>query len=178
VTCPSLLHRGCLADGPGGDGSAPVEVALHRAADALGRVRDQLRGEAGPAQLARFALVGAISTALYGLVFLAAGRAGDQAANLAGAIASTMLANELHRRLTFRAGARVSWFTAQWEGGGLAVVGLATTSLTLAGFSALAGEVSPLVQIGLVTAVTGMIGLVRFVALRAWVFPTGSAHRG
>jgi hypothetical protein len=88
-----------------------------------------------------------------------------------------MLANELHRRLTFHAGARVSWFTAQWEGGGLAVIGLMATSLALAGFHGLVGDVSALAQIGLVTAVTGAIGLVRFVALRAWVFSTGSARQ-
>ena len=42
-----------------------------------------------------------------------------------------MLANELHRRLTFRADGRVSWFAAQWEGGGIALVGILATALAL-----------------------------------------------
>jgi putative flippase GtrA len=148
-----------------------------RVADAAVRARGHLRGDDTLGQFARYVLVGGLSTLLYGLVFVAADVAGDQVANLAGAIASTLLANELHRRLTFHAGGQVSWFTAQWEGGGLAVIGLIATSLALAGFHAVVGEVRPLVQIGLVTAVTGAIGLLRFVALRAWVFSTGSARQ-
>lgn len=177
MTCPTLLHRGHLACGPGGDGSTRVEVTPYRFVDALARAREHLRGDETLGQFARYVLVGALSTTLYGLVVLVADHAGDQAANLAGAIASTLLANELHRRLTFHAGARVSWFTAQWEGGGLAVIGLMATSLALVSFSTLVGEVSPLIQIGLVIAVTGLIGLGRFVALRAWVFSTGPARR-
>jgi hypothetical protein len=115
-------------------------------------------------------VVGAVSSALYALVFIALGGVGDQPANLAGAMASTLLANELHRRLTFHAGEQVSWFTAQWEGGGLAGVGLVATSLALAGVHALIGDIGTGAQLGLIAAVTGAIGLVRFVALRSWVF--------
>jgi hypothetical protein len=82
-----------------------------------------------------------------------------------------MLANELHRRLTFHAGTRVSWFTAQWEGGGLAGVGLVATSLALAAVHGLLGDVGTVGQLLLIAAVTGAIGLIRFVALRSWVFP-------
>ena len=53
----------------------------------------------------------------------------------------------MHRRLTFHAGQQVSWFTAQWEGGGLAGVGLVATSLTLAGVHALIGPVGAGVQL-------------------------------
>jgi putative flippase GtrA len=176
VTCPFLLRRGHLADATGGHVSDLTVTGFQRVADAAVRARGHLRGDDTLGQFARYVVVGGLSTLLYGLVFVAADVAGDQAANLAGAIASTLLANELHRRLTFHAGGQVSWFTAQWEGGGLAVIGLIATSLALAGFHALVGEVSPLVHIGLVTAVTGAIGLVRFVALRAWVFSTGSAR--
>jgi putative flippase GtrA len=185
VTCPSLLRRGHLAGAPDrdvaeldGDVAEPASGGPHRLTDAVLRARGHLRGDDTLGQLTRYVVVGALSTLLYGLVFVAVDLAGDQVANLAGAIASTLLANELHRRLTFHAGTQVTWFTAQWEGGGLAAIGLVATSLALAGFRATFGEVSPLVQIGLVTAVTGAIGLVRFVALRAWVFSTGSARHG
>jgi putative flippase GtrA len=150
---------------------------FQRIVDAAARAREHLRGDDTPGQFARYVVVGAVSTALYGAVFLAADAAGDQVANVAGAIASTLLANELHRRLTFHAGARVSWFAAQWEGGGLAVIGLMATSLALAGVHGLVGDVSTPAEIALITAVTGAIGLVRFVALRAWVFSTGSTRR-
>jgi hypothetical protein len=58
------------------------------------------------------------------------------------------------------------------------VVGLVATSMALAGVDALFGDVPALVQIALVTTVTGIIGAMRFVALRAWVFSTGTARRG
>jgi putative flippase GtrA len=177
VTCPSLLRRGSLA-GVSGQGAEATGTGLHRVAEALGHAREHLRGDDTPAQFARFVVVGGMSTLVYGLIFIAAQSLGDQLANFIGAVFSTMLANELHRRLTFHAGQRVSWFTAQWEGGGLAVVGLVTTSLALAGFHALFGDVHALAQIALVTTVTGIIGAIRFVALRAWVFSTGSVrHR-
>jgi putative flippase GtrA len=177
VTCPSLLRRDRLA-GAGGPVTDAPGTGVHRVTEALAHARDHLRGDDTLGQFARFVVVGGLSTLLYGLVFVAAESLGDQVANLIGAVMSTMLANELHRRLTFHAGGRVSWFTAQWEGGGLAVVGLVTTSMALAGFDALFGDVHALAQIALVTTVTGIIGAIRFVALRAWVFSTGSARRG
>ena len=175
MTCPSLLRRSHLAGVVGGDVTERTVSVFQRLADAVVRARGHLRGDDTWAQFARYVVVGALSTVLYGVVFVAVDVAGDQTANVSGAIASTLLANELHRRLTFHAGARVSWFSAQWEGGGLAVIGLVATSLALAGFEGLVGEVSALLQIAVVTTVTGAIGLVRFVALRAWVFSTGSA---
>ena len=176
LTCPSLLRRGHLAGVVGGDVTERTVGGFQRVLVAAARARGHLRGDDTPGQFARYVVVGALSTILYGVVFVATDGAGDQVANVSGATASTLLANELHRRLTFHAGARVSWFAAQWEGGGLAVIGLAATSLALAGFEGLVGDVSALAQIALVTTVTGAIGLVRFVALRAWVFSTGSAR--
>lgn len=177
MTCPSLLRRGHLAAADG-QLAHQDDTGLHRVGDALAHARDHLRGDDTAAQFTRFVVAGGLSTLLYGIVFLGLQGFGDQLANLVGAVLSTMLANELHRRLTFHAGSRVSWFTAQWEGGGLAVIGLATTSLTLAGLNALFGDVPPLTQFAMVTAVTGAIGAIRFVALRAWVFSTGSVgHR-
>jgi putative flippase GtrA len=177
VTCPSLLRRDRLAGVDGTVADAPV-AGLHRVTDALAQAREHLRGDDTLGQFTRFVVVGGLSMLVYGLVFVTAQSLGDQVANLIGAVLSTMLANELHRRLTFHAGQRVSWFTAQWEGGGLAAVGLMSTSLALAGFHALFGDVSSLAQIALVTTVTGVIGAIRFIALRAWVFSTGTARRG
>ena len=87
-----------------------------------------------------------------------------------------MLANEMHRRLTFHAGERVGWFTAQWEGGGLALVGLAATALALGALDAVSEDAGSVTRIAVVAAMTGAIGLVRFLALR-WAFAPRSPSR-
>ncbi len=173
MTCPSLLRRTAVVGVR--EGRPQVAPVRHRVAEVSGALRTRLHQDDAGAQFARYVTVGGISSALYALVFIALEGVGDQPANLAGAIASTLLANEMHRRLTFHAGQRVSWFTAQWEGGGLAGVGLVTTSLALAGVHGLVGDIGTGAQLCLIAAVTGLIGLVRFVALRSWVFSPG--HR-
>jgi putative flippase GtrA len=172
VTCPFLAHRTPEGDVREERLEVPTELPhLPRQATAL---RSRLRGDDAVAQFARFVLVGGVSSALYAAVFISLAGLGDQPANWAGAVASTLLANEMHRRLTFHAGMRVSWFTAQWEGGGLACVGLVATSLALAGVHTLVGDVGTTAQLLLIAAVTGAIGLIRFVALRSWVFSPGA----
>jgi putative flippase GtrA len=168
VTCPSLLRRTTLSGAR--EAGHLVTAELHRVPRVAADLRSRLQQDDTGAQFARYVVVGAVSSALYAVLFIALGGLGSQPANLAGAIASTLLANEMHRRLTFHAGQRVSWFAAQWEGGGLAAVGLVATSLALAGVHGLIGDVGTGVQLCLITAVTGAIGLVRFVALRSWVF--------
>jgi putative flippase GtrA len=173
VTCPSLLRRTAVSGA--GEGRVDVTDEARRVQQLLPALRDRLHQDDAGAQFARFVVVGVVSSALYAVLFVALQVFGDQPANLVGAVASTLLANEMHRRLTFHAGGQVSWFTAQWEGGGLAVIGLVATSLALAGVHALVGDVGTVGQLALIAAVTGAIGLVRFVALRSWVFsPTGS----
>ena len=103
MTCPSLLRRTTL--GAAQEGHPLLTAEARRLA---GLVRSRLRQDDAGAQFARYVVVGGVSSALYALVFIALERVGDQPANLVGAIASTLLANEMHRRLTFHAGARVS----------------------------------------------------------------------
>ena len=158
MTC-ALLHRHQAAEA-----RASVEVR-----PAGSRLADRLRRDDAGAQFARFVLVGGISSLLYALLFVLLDGFGDQAANIAGAIASSVLANELHRRLTFHAGERVTWFAAQWEGGGLAVAGMVATALALGWFDSVAGSDGSIADLGVVAVVTGAIGLIRFAALR-WVF--------
>lgn len=130
----------------------------------------RLRGDGVAPQFLRFVLVGGSSNAVYALFFLLLHSRGELAANIAGVVVSTALANELHRRLTFHATERVHWFPAQWEGGGLALVGLAlsSTALVMLGFwFPSAGGVA---QAVLVVAVSALVGVFRFLALRGWVF--------
>jgi putative flippase GtrA len=178
VTCPSLLRRtavggareGGATEGGAREGHVLVAEQLRRFPSLVAALRARLHQDDAGAQFTRYVVVGGVSSALYALAFIALDGFGDQPANLVGAIASTLLANEMHRRLTFHAGGKVSWFTAQWEGGGLAAVGLVATSLALAGVHTLIGDVGTALQLCLIAAVTGAIGLVRFVALRSWVF--------
>ena len=138
---------------------------------------DRLAGDSAPAQFARFVLVGGSANVVYAGVFLLLAPLGDQAANLVGVLASTALANELHRRLTFRAGDRVGWAAAQWAGGSLAVAGLATSGLTLAALESWTDPAGPLVPVLAVCTVSGAVGLARFAGLR-WVLVVRPAPGG
>jgi MFS family permease len=168
VTCPTLaLRRSALllADLPN-----PVQAV----ADATNSLRQRLIGEGTTAALTRFAVVGLLSSMLYAAAFLTFGSLGSLAANLIGMLASTLLSNELHRRLTFRAASAVGWLRAQLQGGGLAVGGLVFTSLGLVMLQAAVPEAGWFVQVLMIGAITGGVGLVRFAALRAWVFFTAA----
>ncbi|MVU76519.1 GtrA family protein [Nocardia sp. ET3-3] len=137
----------------------------------LGRLGSWLRrGESALAQLIRFALVGGLSNVGYVLLFLALYGGGPQVANLAGSIVSTALANELHRRLTFQAADRVRWYTAQLEGGALALAGLAITSGALAILEVTAPGMGDIAEAVAVLAITAAVGTMRFLTLRLWVF--------
>jgi putative flippase GtrA len=151
VTCPSLLSR------------RPA------VGDAVGSVVARVRGEDTLGQFARFVLVGGATTLVYAALFIALERLGYLPAHLIATAASTALANELHRRLTFRAGERVHWFTAQWEAGGITVIGLLATSAALGVLDSTVESVSVVLQVALVASVTAAIGLMRFIALR-WLF--------
>ncbi|MFD4429385.1 GtrA family protein [Nocardia sp. NPDC058497] len=136
----------------------------------LTRVRQFPRGDHAVAQLIRFALVGGASNIAYVLLFLACAGFGPLAANTIGSIVSTVIANELHRQLTFRAAGRVGWFTAQWEGGGLALIGLLVSTAALAGLESLAPGLGQITQAGAVLIVMAAAGGLRFLALRGLVF--------
>ena len=130
------------------------------------RLRDRLGGNGAQAQFIRFAAVGGVANVLYGVVFVLLAGSGSQPADLAGALASSALADELHRRRTFRASGRVTWLRAQWEGGGLAGAGMVATSTALALWDALAPGGGALAHLAVVAVVTGAVGLIRFAALR------------
>jgi putative flippase GtrA len=163
VTCPSLLRYQPAADFLG-----DVAHARHLRSG-VRRFADRLRQDDGLAQFGRFVLVGSASTVLYGILYLAFGGFGYLPAHVVGTIASTVLANELHRHLTFRADDRVNWLSAQLEGGGVALVGLLASGVALGWLNSSTESVPVALQVALVATVTGAIGLVRFVALR-WIF--------
>lgn len=134
------------------------------------RLLRYLRGDRAFPQLIRFALVGGLSNISYVLLFLSLTGAGTLLANVAGSVVSTILANELHRRLTFHAAERVGWFTAQWEGGGLALLGLGISTAALAALEVLAPTMTEPAQAAAVLAISAAVGGLRFLALRGLVF--------
>ena len=150
MTCPPLL-RPPAATARGGELSAWV------------------RGDDGWAQFLRFVLVGGTSTALYALLYIGLSDLGYLPAHLISTVITTILVNETHRRLTFRAEDRVHWLTAQWEAGSVAVIGLVCTSAALTWLDSAAGSAPIWLQIALVATVTAVIGMMRFIALR-WIF--------
>jgi putative flippase GtrA len=129
-----------------------------------------LRGDRALAQLIRFALVGGSSNVAYVLLFFAMHGIGPLVANVAGSIVSTIIANELHRQLTFHAAGRVGWFTAQWEGGGLALVGLGITTAALAALEVWAPGMGGGAEAAAILGITAAVGGMRFLALRGLVF--------
>jgi putative flippase GtrA len=166
VTCPSLVRHPPVAaevleDLSGG----PAQ----RARDTAALVAARLRRDDTLAQFARFVLVGGSTTVVYALFFFALRHLGYLPAHLMATAASTALANEMHRRLTFRAEDRVTWFSAQWEAGGVTVIGLVATSTALGWLDSVTESTHPILQVSLVVAVTALIGVLRFVALR-WIF--------
>lgn len=168
MTCPSLARcRPTVADFFG-----DVSHARHLRRG-MTQVQARLRRDDVFAQFARFVLVGGATTALYGVLYISLGVVGYLTAHLTATVASSILANELHRRLTFRAEERVTWLNAQVEAGGVALLGLLATSAALGWLNTSVGSAHVLLQITLVATVTAAIGLMRFVALR-WLFrPTG-----
>ncbi|WP_067854624.1 GtrA family protein [Nocardia shimofusensis] len=145
-------------------------VQENPAASRWKRVVHFLRGDRALPQLGRFALVGGASNIAYVLLFAAMYGMGSITANIAGSAVSTVLANELHRRLTFRAADRVHWFTAQWEAGGLAVLGLVITTAALAAIEVFTPGLGGGAQAAAVLAITAAVGGMRFLALRGFVF--------
>lgn len=171
MTCPSLLRRRTEDTALAGD---HPHGHAHAAGDVAHVVSEQVRRDDTLGQFIRFVLVGGSSTGVYALLFLGLEGFGYLTAHIIATVASSVLANELHRRLTFRAEERVGWLTAQIEAGGVSLFGLVTTSVALGWLDATVGTAHPILQIGLVAAVTGLIGLIRFAALR-WIFrPTGA----
>ena len=171
MTCPSLARRV----------AAPAEVGacLRTAVTSTTRAAARVAGDPGAgeatAQLARFAMVGGLATSVQVLLFTALAPAGVLPAYAVSWAVSTALANELHRRRTFRADERVGALSAQLEGGGLALLALLITSAALAALAVTAPDAGVGAQTILVLAVTATVGLLRFLALR-WSFVVRRPH--
>jgi putative flippase GtrA len=142
-----------------------------------GRSGERRGSSVDPAELARFAGVGTVSTVLYIGLFLALRDVlGALAANAAVLALCTVLNLAAHARFTF--GARGPRTRRLEVLGGLTVFAtslLFTTVALLAAATFAPG--STWGQVAALAAGTALAGLVRFVALRAWIFRSHPSSR-
>jgi len=123
-------------------------------------------------QLARFALVGALSTLAYLALFALLRTAWPpQVANLVALLSTAVANTAANRRLTF--GVRGGSAAARHHAQGLVIfaVGLALTSGGLAALARLAPTAPRAVELCVLVLANLTATLVRFVLFRAWVFP-------
>ena len=146
-----------------------------RAGAAAGEPADQAvtAADAVPfaAQVARFAAIGVASTVAYLLLYLGL-RTGlsSQASNLV-ALAVTAVGNTAaNRRFTFGVRGRAGLGRHHLQGLAVFALGLGLTSGSLAALHRLAPDAARAVEVAVLVAANVAATVVRFVALRAWVF--------
>ncbi|NAZ76249.1 GtrA family protein, partial [Kineococcus sp. T13] len=119
--------------------------------------------------LGRFVLAGAAGNGAHAVVFLVLGAATALPAavgNVLATVVSTLVANELHRRFTFRAAGSGAWATGHGIGGAAAVAGLVLSTLALTGWHSLVPGASDLSGLVVVHVVTALVGTTNFLLLR------------
>ncbi|WP_329454787.1 glycosyltransferase [Streptomyces sp. NBC_01497] len=138
---------------------------------------DPRQGAAGaPGRLARqlagFCLVGALSTLVYLLLYsLFRTHLGAQAANAAALLVSAVANTAANRRVTFGVRGRGRAVRHQLQGLVVFAVGLALTSGSLAALDAATGSPPHTTELAVLVAANLAATVLRFLLLRAWVFP-------
>ena len=123
-------------------------------------------------QLLRFAAVGAVSSVGYVLLYVALRPAtGGQAANALALLLCALANTAANRRLTFGLRGRVGALRHQAQGLLVFTVGLVLTSGSLAILHRTTPRPSRTTEVGVLVAANLAATLVRFLLLRAWVFP-------
>lgn len=146
-------------------------IPLADVATTLGRASASSAGGRMSSQIVVFALIGAMSTIAYGVLYVALrGRLGAQEAN-ALALAVTAIANTAaNRRFTFGFRGRGDAIKHQVQGLLVFGCGLAVTSGALAGVRLLQGDAHPLVEVVVLTAANLFVTVMRFALMRWWIF--------
>ncbi|WP_337059727.1 GtrA family protein [Kineococcus sp. G2] len=124
--------------------------------------------------LPRFVAAGLTGNAAHAVVFLMLGAwtaLPVAAVNVSATVVSTLVANEMHRRFTFPGGAGTPWFRGHGVGGAAAVLGVVLSTSALTAWHHLVPGASALSGLLLVHAVTGLVGLANFLALRTVLRP-------
>jgi putative flippase GtrA len=149
----------------------PVRALLGRAG--LGRAAlDDDRGRSGLAgQALRFAVIGAVSTVAYLLLFLALRSVWPaQLANVA-ALGVTAVANTAaNRRLTFGVRGSSRAMRSQLQGLVVFAIGWAVTAFALAGLAVGVARPARWLELGVLVCANLLATAVRFLLFRQWVF--------
>jgi putative flippase GtrA len=123
-------------------------------------------------QLVGFCVVGVFSTLLFLLLYsLFRAGAGPQTANAAALLLSAVANTAANRRLTFGVRGRDRAVRHQAQGLVVFGIGLALTSGSLAALDAAAGGPSHGTELAVLVAANLAATVLRFLLLRAWVFP-------
>jgi putative flippase GtrA len=128
-------------------------------------------GKAGLRQLLRFGIIGAVSTAAYMALYLAARQIMPAVWANALALLLTAIANTAaNRRFTFGVSGTKDALRHQLEGGMAFVIGLALTTGAVAGLHLLAPKASHGTELAVLVGANAAATILRFVLMRLWVF--------
>ncbi|RFU87362.1 glycosyltransferase [Streptomyces triticagri] len=129
-------------------------------------------------QLVGFCVVGALSTLFYlALYSLFRTGLGPQFANAGALLVSAVANTAANRRLTFGVRGRERAVRHQAQGLVVFAIGLALTSGSLAALDAAGGGASHTTELTVLIAANLAATVLRFLLLRAWVFPDRGAAR-
>ncbi|MFD3572375.1 glycosyltransferase [Streptomyces sp. NPDC058644] len=123
-------------------------------------------------QLVGFCVVGALSTLFYLLLYSGFRTfSGSQVANALALLVSAVANTAANRRLTFGVRGRDRAMRHQAQGLVVFAIGLALTSGSLAALDAASGDASHGTELAVLIAANLAATVLRFLLLRAWVFP-------
>lgn len=142
------------------------------ATDRLGSARARVRAEHPAAvQLIRFGLVGAVGTLINAVIFLVLRQWwGALPADLVALVLSTLIGTEINRHFTFGATRSTHPWRAHVQNGATVVFYACCSSAVLLLLSAMVTDPSALLETSAVSVASVFGGLVRFAAMRYWVF--------
>jgi len=137
----------------------------------LGRARASAAAGRTASQIAIFACIGVFSTAAYAVLYLLLRTVtGGQPANLLALLLTAVGNTAANRRLTFGVRGPRHRLRHQLQGLAVFAAGLATTSGALLLLDALADTPHPALEVVVLTAANLVVTLMRFVAMRVWIF--------
>jgi putative flippase GtrA len=154
--------------------AAPRPVGLPATTGSVGRPTRLLdRGVLG--ELARFAVIGVISTLAYlALYSLLRGGTGAQPANLVALLVTAVGNTAANRRMTFGVRGRQAMGRHQMQGLLVFGIGLALTSGSLALLQQFRPHPARIPELSVLVMANGAATLARFLLLRHWVFAARS----
>ena len=161
-------------DAAGADGEQTPRVSNHRTArrQPLRTTRREQLVQAWT--LGRFVVAGLLGNVAHAVVFLLLGALTASPAtfnNVVAVVVSTLVANELHRRFTFRGARSTSWFKGHGLGGAAAAVGLVLSTAALSAWHHVVPGAGAASALAVVHTVTGLVGLTNFLVLRRVLRP-------